>query len=249
MQSKFDLKDGSTIVGNIMPDFVKGSFVNEILRHYAETLFSVICEMHKKKTGNDLNDKEKGLYMKFSINKASEAFTSCIHNNPCPACIDEILCNDYKKKRQTSLLKGLKLCPEQLASIFHRGEELGYNSSQIRFEGIPKGYKVEDLPKFAYIDEAGNVISIGGEDFSEGQIKTFINQAHVLIARILEKDGHWHCFVQTFNGLKGQEAGVQGSQPHLHYLSDKFYNMAFDDLIKMLKNGNYPNTSVHIPLI
>lgn len=114
------------------------------------------------------------------------------------------------------------------------------------------GYKGDILAKHIkelYIDDNDNVISVGGENFSEGQIKSFISQAHVLIARILEKDGHWHCFVQTFKGLKGEEPGKFGSQSHLHYTSDKFYNLSFDDLIGMLRNGNYPNGSVHIPIV
>lgn len=249
METKYDLKDGSTLVGNIMPNFVKGSFVKECIRHHAEAMFSILREIHKKKTGKEFNEIEERSIMIEMITKAGVEFSSCVHNHPCPKCINEILCNDYKKKKQICLLKDVKLCPEQIASIFHRGEELGYSSSQIRFEGIPTGYKAEELPKFAYIDDDDNVISVEGENFSDGQIKAFISQAHVLIARILEKDGHWHSFVQTFKGLKGKEPGKFGSQPHLHYVSDKFYNLSFDDLIGMLRNGNYPNGSVHIPIV
>lgn len=249
MQTKYNLEDGSTIVGNIMPNFVKGSFVKESIKHHAISMFSAINEVHKHKTGREFDEVEKGVLMHRMLNKAGEEFTSCVQNNPCPSCIDEILSNDYKKKKQISLLKGLELCPEHIASIFHKGEELGYTSSHIRFEGIPKGYTVDELPKFAYKDEDGNVISFGGENFSDGQMKAFIDQAHVLIARILEKDGHWHCFLQTFKGLKGQESGTQGGQPHIHYVSDKFCTLSFDDLIAILKTGNYPSTSVHIPLI
>lgn len=248
MQTKYTLKDGSTVVGNIMPNFVKGSFVKESIKHHAISMFSAINEMHKHQTDQEFDEIEKRALMQCMFNKAGEEFSSCVQNNPCPTCIDELLNNDYKKKEQISLLKGLELCPEHIASIFHRGEELGYTSSQIRFEGIPKGYTVDELPKFAYIDENGNVISFGGENFSDGQMKAFIDQAKVLIARILEKDGHWHCFLQTFKGLKGQESGVQGGQPHIHYVSDKFCQMSFDDLISLLENGNYPSTPVHIPL-
>lgn len=249
METKYDLVDGSTIVGNIMPNFVKGSFVKESIRHHAISLFSVYRKLHEKKTGKDFDEVEKSVFMQCMIKKAGEDLALCVKNNPCPECINEILNNDYKKKKQVSLLKGLRLHPEHFASIFYRGEELGYNSSFICFKGVPKGYKVDELPKFAHIDEDGNVISIGGEKFSEGQIKTFISQAHVLIARILEKDGHWHCFVQTFKELKGQGSGVQGSQPHIHYISDKFGQLSFEDLIEMLKKGNYPKSPVHIPLI
>lgn len=248
MQTKYTLKDGSIVVGNIMPNFVKGSFVKESIKHHAISMFSAINEVHKHKTGQEFGEIEKRVLMHSMFNKAGEEFSFCVQNNPCPACINEILRNDYKKKKQISLLKGLELCPEHIASIFHKGEELGYTSSHIRFEGIPKGYTVDELPKFAYVDEDGNAISFGGENFSDGQMKAFIDQAHVLIARILEKDGHWHCFLQTFKGLKGQESGAQGGQPHIHYVSDKFCQISFDDLISLLKNGNYPSTPVHIPM-
>lgn len=249
METRYNLKDGSTIIGNIMTDFVKGSFIKESIIHHAKSMCSVFNEIHRKKTGNEFNEVEKKVLMQEMIKKAGEEFNLCVKNNPCPECVNDILSNDYKKNRQISLLKGLQIRPEHFASIFHRGEELGYSASQIRFEGIPKGYTIDELPKFAHIDEDGKVISVGGEKFSEGQIKAFINQAHVLIARVLERNGQWHCFVQTFKGIKGQESGVQGSQPHIHYISDKFCQLSFEDLINMLKHGNYPNSPVHIPLI
>ena len=78
-------------------------------------------------------------------------------------------------------------------------------------------------------------------------MKQVVEQADVLIARILDNDEHWHCFLQTFKGLKGQEAGLQGSQPHLHYISDSF-GISRNSLVEMLRKGEYPSTPVHIPL-
>lgn len=88
----------------------------------------------------------------------------------------------------------------------------------------------------------------GETTLTEGQMRTIINQADVLIVRIFDNGSHWHCFLQTYKGLKGMESGVQGSRPHLHYLSDSF-GISKADLVKMIKIGRYPNTPVHIPLL
>lgn len=108
---------------------------------------------------------------------------------------------------------------------------------------------MEELPKFAYLNDDGSVEKIGGEKLTDGEVKAMIEQANVLIVRILEKDGHWHCFLQTFKGLKGKEAGKEGGRSHIHYISDKFCNLTFDDLKGMVKKGNYPSTPVHIPIV
>ena len=52
---------------------------------------------------------------------------------------------------------------------------------------------------------------------------------------MISKGSHWHAFIRTYQGLKGNEPGIQGSVPHIHYYSDK--------------NGNYPTAKVHIPLV
>lgn len=79
-----------------------------------------------------------------------------------------------------------------------------------------------------------------GVQLTEPQLSSLFNFA--------ENGIHWHCFLQTYKGLKGMESGVQGSRPHLHYLSDSF-GISKDDLVKMIKMGKYPNTPVHIPLL
>lgn len=41
---------------------------------------------------------------------------------------------------------------------------------------------------------------------------------------------------------------MQGSIPHLHYISDAF-GVPRKNLVDMLKRGNYPATPIHIPLL
>ena len=52
----------------------------------------------------------------------------------------------------------------------------------------------------------------------------------------------------VFYKLLGQEGGVHGSRPHLHYISDSF-GIAREVLVEMLKKGNYPGTPIHILLL
>lgn len=249
MQVKYDLNNESTIVGNIFPDMEKVSFSKEFIRYHAGTIFSVLEEIHRKGTGKDFSVAEKDVATKKSIEESAKQLQKLITDNPVPVTFTELLTKDLKKKEQIRLLKGTKLTIEQLANLFYNAEEQGYSFSHFRFEGTPKNYSLEELPQFAYLKSDGSIEKIGGEKLTDGEVKAMIEQAHVLIVRILEKDGHWHCFLQTFKGLKGKEAGKEGGHPHIHYISDKFCNLTFDDLKGMVKTGNYPSTPVHIPIV
>ncbi len=249
MQVKYDSNNGSTIVGNIFPDMERVSFSKEFIRYHASVIFNVMEEMHRKETDKEFSVAEKYIVTKRSIEESAKQLQNMITDNPVSSSFIELLTKDLKKKEQIRLLKGAKLTIEQLSNLFYNAEEQGYSFSHFRFEGTPKNYSLEELPKFAYLNDDGSVEKIGGEKLTDGEVKAMIEQANVLIVRILEKDGHWHCFLQTFKGLKGKEAGKEGGRSHIHYISDKFCNLTFDDLKGMVKKGNYPSTPVHIPIV
>lgn len=249
MLVKYNLNNESTIVGSIFPDMEKVEFSKEFIRYHAGVIFSVMEEIHRKETGKEFSAAEKDVATQKSIGESAKQFQKMITDNPVSASFMDLLSKDIKKKEQIRLLKGAKLTIEQLANLFYNAEEQGYSFSHFRFEGTPKNYTLADLPRFSYLNDDGSVEKIGGEKLTDGEVKTMIEQAHVLIARIIEKEGHWHCLLQTFKGLKGKEPGKEGGRPHIHYLSDKFCNLTFDELKMMLRNGNYPSKSIHIPIV
>lgn len=164
------------------------------------------------------------------------------------SCFESLFKKELSKKEQIRLLKGAQLTETQLFSLFNFAEECGYKFSHYKWRGNPKSVKEEKLPSFMHMKDDGSIEYIGETTLTEGQMRTIINQADVLIVRIFDNGSHWHCFLQTYKGLKGMESGVQGSRPHLHYLSDSF-GISKADLVKMIKIGRYPNTPVHIPLL
>ena len=163
-------------------------------------------------------------------------------------CFERIFKDELSKKEQIRLLKGVEITVSQLASIFNFAEKCGYKFSHYSWSGEPSKMEHEKLPSFMHLKDDGSVEYIGDTTLTEGQMRMLIDQADVLIARFFDNGIHWHCFLQTFKGLKGKESGVQGSRPHLHYLSDSF-GISQDNLIKMIRMGRYPKTPVHIPLL
>ena len=176
--------------------------------------------------------------------KTYENLTKCSFDS----CFESLFKKELSKKEQIRLLKGAQLTETQLFSLFNFAEECGYRFSHYKWQGDPKSVKEEKLPSFMHMKDDGSIEYIGETTLTEGQMRTIINQADVLIVSIFDNGSHWHCFLQTYKGLKGMESGVQGSRPHLHYLSDSF-GISKADLEKMIKIGRYPNTPVHIPLL
>lgn len=176
--------------------------------------------------------------------KTYENLTKCSFDS----CFESLFKKELSKKEQIRLLKGAQLTETQLFSLFNFAEECGYRFSHYKWQGDPKSVKEEKLPSFMHMKDDGSIEYIGETTLTEGQMRTIINQADVLIVSIFDNGSHWHCFLQTYKGLKGMESGVQGSRPHLHYLSDSF-GISKADLVKMIKIGRYPNTPVHIPLL
>lgn len=164
-----------------------------------------------------------------------------------PSQIESILSLYLSKKEQLHLLKDISISKEQLGAIFVQAGAIGYVFSNYVFEGIPKSYKESDLPTFIRIKDDGDVESYGNRMLSNGQLKDIVLQSKKIIARFLDRGGHWHCFYQTIKGVYGNEHGKrQGNLPHIHYISDSF-GVSREDFIKGLKGGQVP-ASVHIIL-
>ncbi len=216
-----------------------------MIKFHASSIAPVIKTMLK-------NDKNFNLpYNDDIIGRVALMFAEQTYNDFTKGTVDDVFKNIFQKelnkKQQIRLLRGVQLTNTQLSSLYNFADECGYKFSHYKWQGDPKSVKDEKLPSFMHLKDDGNVEYMGETTLTEGQMRTIIDQADVLIARVFDNGIHWHCFLQTYKGLKGKEAGVQGSRPHLHYLSDSF-GISKDDLIKMIKMGRYPNTPVHILL-
>ena len=243
----YKYKDGDKeIIANQMEDVENVSYRETMVKFHASSIAPAIKVMLEKDKNFNLPCNDE------IINQVALMFAKQSYNELSKESVDGKLKNIFQKelnkKEQIRLLKGVQLTEPQLSSLFNFAEECGYRFSHYKWQGNPKSVKEEKLPSFMHLKDDGSVEYIGDTTLAEGQMRTIINQADVLIVRIFNNGIHWHCFLQTYKGLKGMESGVQGSRPHLHYLSDSF-GISKADLVKMIKIGRYPNTPVHIPLL
>lgn len=229
-----------------MEDVENVSYREAMVKFHASSIAPAIKVMLEKDKNFNLPCNDE------IINQVALMFAKQSYNELSKESVDGKLKNIFQKelnkKEKIRLLKGVQLTEPQLSSLFNFAEECGYRFSHYKWQGDPKSVKEEKLPSFMHMKDDGSIEYIGETTLTEGQMQTIINQADVLIVRIFDNCSHWHCFLQTYKGLKGMESGVQGSRPHLHYLSDSF-GISKADLVKMIKIGRYPNTPVHIPLL
>ena len=243
----YKYKDGDKeIIANQMEDVENVSYRETMVKFHASSIAPAIKVMLEKDKNFNFPCNDE------IINQVALMFAKKSYNELSKESVDSKLKNIFQKelnkKEQIRLLKGVQLTEPQLSSLFNFAEECGYRFSHYKWQGDPKSVKEEKLPSFMHMKDGGSIEYIGETTLTEGQMRTIINQADELIVRIFDNGSHWHCFLQTYKGLKGMESGVQGSRPHLHYLSDSF-GISKDDLVKMIKMGKYPNTPVHIPLL
>lgn len=224
------------------------SFRKAIINFHTSTIHSLLKEIAEKDKRCPAKPDDAILgYVAFM--KAVSNYDKIVDTVMVPEPFASVLDKDMSKKEQVRVLKGAELSDNQLLAVFNYAETKGYTFSNYRYEGAPKNITDKDeLPSFMRKKDDGSIEYIGNTTLTEGQMRTIIDQAEVLIVRLFDNGKHWHCFLQTFRGLKGQESGEQGKRPHLHYLSDSF-GIKKEDLISMVKRGKYPQTPIHIPLI
>lgn len=243
----YKYEDGDKeLFANEMDEVENVSYRDTMIKFHASSTAPVLKAYLDKDKKCRLPYNDDIVYRAASIiaEKTYENFTKCSFDS----CFESLFKKELSKKEQIRLLKGAQLTETQLFSLFNFAEECGYRFSHYKWQGDPKSVKEEKLPSFIHMKDDGSIEYIGETTLTEGQMRTIINQADVLIVSIFDNGSHWHCFLQTYKGLKGMESGVQGSRPHLHYLSDSF-GISKADLVKMIKIGRYPNTPVHIPLL
>lgn len=245
-QKVYNTNDGETIFGSIMDDVTNVSFKECILKFHSYSIAPVISNLVFKLFWFLPADSKLKIVSRQSFELAKKELDS-LEKVELPNEVLDLLKKDLKKKEQEKIWKGKSLDASQLGALFLHGENIGYKFSSYRFEGTPKNYKKEELPNFAYVDDNGNLHSVGGDSLSDAQLKALINESRVIYVQMLDNGTQWHAFIRTFQGLKGKESGAQGSVPHIHYYSSK-NGTSREDFVNMIKNGNYPTAKVHIPL-
>ena len=133
------------------------------------------------------------------------------------------------KKEQIRLLKGAQLTETKLFSLFNFAEECGYKFSHYKWQGDPKSVKEEKLPSFMHLKDDGSVEYVGDTTLTEGQMRTIINQADVLIARI-----NWR-FHKHKNKHKRKHKQKQRMNDGNYQLYSKYRKYKFSHLLCEIK--------------
>lgn len=138
-----------------------------------------------------------------------------------PKNLIELLTSSTKKE-QIKLLKGLSINTSQLiAFVFLAFEQFGFKFSQYKAQHHHSGLNINHLPQLIYVEDNGNVKTIGKTVLTKGQQLQAVEHRKATVSKFLDNDNGWHCFFLTFRSLSGKETYKNG-QPHLHYISDKW---------------------------
>lgn len=177
----------------------------------------------------------------------AELMVSDFANAKIPKCFEKILDSELTKKEQEKLLNEVTLTDREWDAIFYKAEEKGYTYSFYKYVAPLTSVEGKTVPNFIYKNEGSKAEYFGESTLSDKHMMHIVENAKIIIARIIDKGDHWHCFVQTLNGVKGHEGGRLGSKPHIHYISDKF-GISRDELVSQIHAGSYSSSSVHILL-
>lgn len=149
------------------------------------------------------------------------------------------------KRKQEQLLCGLKMDSRDILWWNVLTHQLGYLMDILHVEVLPNQFNAKQQPAICVEESDKNIIHIGKTNMTDGEMRAMMQQRKVMQLRIYHKDDIFHCFYFTFRGLAGDESGEFGSQPHYHYVSNK-WNYTRENLIDMISKGVLPDSKVHI---
>lgn len=148
------------------------------------------------------------------------------------------------KRKQEQLLRGLKMDSRDILWWNVLTHQLGYLMDILHIEVLPRKFDEKQQPVIC-IEESDRITHIGKTNMTDGEMRAMMEQRQVMQLRIYHKGDMFHCFYFTFRGLAGDESGEFGSQPHYHYVSNK-WNYTRENLIDMISKGVLPDSKVHI---
>ena len=240
--SKIYNSDSEYVIANIMDDVENVNTREYLIDFYAKSIYPAIEAMVLKEQKLDMICKDPIAIMLASKTMAEKEIAKAA-SLEIPENIKLLFQKELSKKEQISLLKGISIKTEQLATIFLYANDRGYKFSNYRFADTPKKYVGADLPSFIHLCDENTIEHYGETSLTDGQITV----SQFVLARILNNGKHWHCFYQTKRGLLGNEPGEYGSKSHIHYISDSF-SLSLEDVIKGFKAGICPHSKIHIIL-
>ena len=244
--SKIYNSDSEYVIANVMDDVENVNVREYLIDFHAKSIYPAIEAMVLKEQNLDTICKDPIAIM-LASKKIAEKEIARATSLEIPENIKLLFQEELSKKEQISLLRGISIKPEQLATIFLYANDKGYKFSNYRFEDTPKKYIGADLPSFIYLCDENTIEHYGETSLTDGQMKEIITVSQFVLARILNNGKHWHCFYQTRRGLLGNEPGEYGNKSHIHYISDSF-SISLKDVIKGFKAGICPHSKVHITL-
>lgn len=178
--------------------------------------------------------------------KLWNAYLQQLNTQIIPENLFQILKTDSKRE-QIKTLKHISFNIDSLnLSIIKAYEDYNFTFSQYISRHNPKNIGDQELPSFSKIENNGEIKIIGTTKLSKGQIKTAIEQRHVVLIKILDKGEKWHCFFHTYKSIQGKE---KGEYPHLHYISH-LWGLTRQQVLSELQSKQYKlPSSVHVKFI
>lgn len=185
------------------------------------------------------------LVRQFVLQKTDEMIVQMLSNSEPHPAIHQLLMDDtLSHKEQKRLLKDVILKPTDILWLNKEAQDFGYLLNIYHEEKYPEKFNEKRHPLLFHRKD-GIIEKMGTTDMKEGEMRALLEQRKVIQARVYHKNNTWYCFYFTFKGLAGEESGLMGSKPHYHYLSNKS-GIAWDDLMKRIKDCDMPSSKVHI---
>lgn len=235
-------RDGSEIHAIIAEDVENVSYFLQILKWRTNSFAD------KLKYANSLNPELKDYPITYWGKQGLiKAYNALIEESKISfQKLWEELIDAKNKKEQIAISKDLILSADQIFPIFLMAENKGFIYSEYHYRPIPKAYEHSNIPIFMMQTDSG-IEHIGNSDISKGQMKNLIEQKNEYVARIMTKGNSWFSLFSTFRGITGQEPGLIGKKPHMHFISGLF-GIPKEDFINNFKKG-IASSKIHIPLI
>lgn len=196
------------------------------------------------KTGDNIAGNDKFLHL-IALRQTDELICKILNegrpNKNLIKLLDDIT---LSKRKQEQLLRGLKMSDRDILWWNLLSHRRGFLMDILHIEVLPNAFD-EKLKPAICVEEQGKIIHVGETNMTCGEMRAMMRQRKVIQLRIYHKNDVFHCFYFTFRGLAGKESGEFGSQPHYHYVSNK-WNYTRENLIDMISKGLLPDSKVHI---
>jgi len=135
--SKIYNSDSEYVIANIMDDVENVNTREYLIDFYAKSIYPAIEAMVLKEQKLDMICKDPIAIMLASKTMAEKEIAKAA-SLEIPENIKLLFQKELSKKEQISLLKGISIKTEQLATIFLYANDRGYKFSNYRFADTPK---------------------------------------------------------------------------------------------------------------